>query len=148
MEILIRGTGDFERAARRLRGAPKDIRKEAFKALNSTTKDSRAEVVGNLGNFLPDRYAAELAGDLSVRATANFARNPAVRIKTRGRKKKRQVGPLERGLLQHTLFGDRNHWYRQAVLPGFNSKPLMEDADETRQALIIALEKVAQKAAG
>lgn len=143
--IQIRGTEDFARAAALMRAAPPHLRRELSRALNSTTKDSRAEVVKGLPAYLPNNYAGELGGDLSVRTFGGVSLR--VIIRARGRRKRRMVGALERGLLRHPLFGNRAHWFSQAVRPGFFTEPLHRDAPETARALVRGIEAVANRVA-
>lgn len=145
MRLTIRGAEDFSRVARELKQAGRqDLRKELFRALNSSTKPARAEVRSSMPDFLPDQYAAALAKDLSITARGKGGQNPSIQLRAKGRRKKRRVGLLNRGKLRHPLFGD-SPWFDQQVVPGWWTDPLQRQADQVRRRLVAAMRDVASK---
>lgn len=147
MRLTIRGAEDFGRLARDLKQAGRqDLRKELFRALNSSTKPARRAALDGLEDYLPDNYAAELRPGLSISATGRRGKNPSVRIRAKGRRRNRLIGPLNRGRLRHPLFG-HSPWFDQQVKPGWWNDPMQRQADDVRRALVAAMREVASKIA-
>jgi hypothetical protein len=84
-----------------------------------------------------------------MRTAGRYGRGAGIRIiaKAKGPRGERYVGPLEAGMLRHSLFGNRRHWYAQPVYPGFFSEPIKESAPEIREQIVQAMENVAAQIA-
>lgn len=135
MVLTIRAR-DFKRMALDLRDAgEKDLRQQLFRGLQSATKPARQDVLDAIPEYMPGDYAAVLQRDLKLSASSKGGKNPEVRIRGKGRRKQRLVGPLDRGRLRHPLFGNRDHWYQQSIEAGFWTDTLMARRDETRAEL-------------
>jgi hypothetical protein len=59
----------------------------------------------------------------------------------------RKLRSLDAGEIHHPLWGDREHWYRQGVQPGWFTGPAEAGGPRVREAIGQALEDVAAKAA-
>lgn len=127
---------DFKRMALDLRDAgEKDLRRQLFRGLQSATKPARQDVLDAIPDYMPGGYAAVLQGDLKLSASSKGGKNPQVKIKAKGRRKDRFVGPLDRGRLRHPLFGNRGFWYSQSIEAGFWTDTLTARQDEVRAEL-------------
>lgn len=92
---------------------------------------------------MPNRYAAVLAGSLKVLLRAKPA-GVHLRIYAMGVKSQRDVNARNLGSLRHKLFGDRNHWYDQAIRPGFVTDPVRVMADDIYRGLNEVAEDIRQ----
>lgn len=148
VEIRVRGAHEFAALSRRLKVAGRmDLRRELFRAANSATKPARREVQQDLPKYMPNRYARVLRRDLALRTSPRTGRDPGVVIRARGRRRRRMVAALERGELRHPLFGDRDQWYLQPIVPGFFTRPLHEKAPDAVREISRAMDRVANRIA-
>lgn len=146
MDFEVRGAGDFAALSRRLKQAGRqDLRRELFRGLGRAVKPARDSVVAELPDHLPNAYAAELKGDLSLRVKSRGGRSPGVSVTAKGRKRNRMVGPLDSGRLRHPHYGNRRRWYEQQVRPHFFTGPMRASAPAAREAIREAMEDVAEK---
>lgn len=133
--IVIRAD-DFQRITRELKKAGRDdLRKELYRGLNGSTKEARQAVLDGMSSYMPDNYAASLRSDLRMSTSAKGGKNPEVRIRAKGKKKHRFVGPVNRGRLRHPLFGDRGSWFTNQVQPGFWTITLNAQSDDVKRKL-------------
>jgi hypothetical protein len=149
---------ELESIARHLRRAGEgELVTELTRAIRRAVEPVKGEILDGLKPRLPDPYAATLASDLNLRVTVSTSdRDPRVTLsaqaagisgagrRTRGR---RRIVRLDRGILEHPLFGDKSHWYKQEVGPGFFTQPAKAAATQVRAEIEKALEDVAYKAA-
>lgn len=146
--IRVEGGEDFSRVARELKDAGRqDLRKEMFRALQSSTKPARQQVLDDIPDFMPGDYAATLAGDLRLSATAKGGKDPSIRMRAKGKRKNRFVAMYERGNLRHPLYGNRGRWFNQSIEPGWFSAPLRAQAPQINEQLTEAMQRVAQQIA-
>jgi hypothetical protein len=114
----------------------RSLRRELYKGLQRAARPAK-DAAREGASRLPQRggLAARVAGArFSVRATAG--RNPRVRITaTEAGRGKVNLASLDRGRLRHPLFGDRGHWFSQAVPPQWFSGPIAARADAVRAEL-------------
>lgn len=148
---------ELESLARNLRRAGDgELVDELRKAMRDAVTPVKADILAGLRPRLPDPYADILAGDLNLRVSVvTSERDPRVTLSaqaagitgagrtTRGR---RRVRRLDGGILEHPLFGDRSHWYKQDVGPGFFTQPALAAFSRVREACARALEDVENKA--
>jgi hypothetical protein len=85
---------------------------------------------------------------MTVGTQKRFGKNPSVAIRARGRAHKRKLRQLDTGILHHTLFGNRGHWYTQRVRRGFFSDPAEKAAPDIRDKVLDAMAKTARKITG
>jgi hypothetical protein len=158
--VPIGGPGPYQLRllSARLRAAGTEgqgLRRELYKAINQAAKPLAAEIRSyeHLAPYMPDRYAAVLAAEISVTATKSTGRNPGVAIKARSRRHRRKVVRLNEGLLAHPLFGDRQHWFTQGpasggMKPGFFTDPAEKAAPDIRRQVLAAMHDTGQKITG
>ena len=142
----------LEAAAFRLRRAgEEDLARELGAAMRRAVRPVPGDIRDGLKPKLPDRYAEVLDAELDIRVVSRNSGGDAVvsvTATTRGAAERRRIRRLDRGTLAHPLFGDRGHWYNQAVTPGWFTGPAEDAAPQVREALQQALRDVAAKAEG
>ena len=139
---------DLAEVSRGLRQAgDKDLGKELTDAIHQAADPIPEDIRAGLKPKLPNRYAGVLDSVLSTRvAVLSGASNPGVSIRatTRG-PSRRRIRRLDQGILEHPLFGNRRHWYSQAVTPGWFTQPNEDSAPRARRDIEAALERVKEK---
>jgi hypothetical protein len=158
MAGLADAAAELEALAFRLRRAGDgELVREVTRAMRDAAGTVEEDIRTGLDARLPNRYADELNADLRIGTNVRTnERDPGVSITGqagsfggtghaagRGRK----LRSLDAGELHHPLWGDREHWYRQEVQPGWFSGPAGDAAPRVREAIGKALEDVAAKAA-
>lgn len=127
----------------------KGLRRELYKAISQAARPLAAEVkdAGQLADYMPNRYAGVLAGDLSVTTSKSTGRNPGVAIRAKGRRHRRKVSRLDSGVLAHPVFGNRKVWKDQTshVRAGFFTDPAEQAAPEIRKRVLEAMHEVGKK---
>jgi hypothetical protein len=132
------------------------LKRELYKAISDAAAPVAAEIKGlqHLRDYMPDRYADVLAGDLQVTTHKNtsisnpgvtlFARAPTV---GRGGRKIRQ---REEGRITHPLFGNKDRWFTQTagMKPGFFSTPAERSAPRVRDKILEAIHRAEEQALG
>jgi len=123
-----------------MRNVRQEIRKEA--------KPMIAEMKAGAKAYMPDRYAIEMTATLrtqtSVTARGIYIRG---RANTPGGRP-RELRKLEKGMLRHPLFGNRNHWYPQVVRPGFWAEGLSRHSDNIMRGIRRVMDAAADRIAG
>lgn len=139
---------DFTRIARELKKAERtDLRKELYRGLNRSSKTARQSVLDSLPSYMPDSYASVLRADLKLSTSAKGGKSPEIRIRAKGKKKTRFLGPLDQGRLRHPLFGNRRFWYSQQNKPGFWTETLSLHSDEIKENLEQSMAEVLRQIA-
>jgi hypothetical protein len=136
--------------ARRLKDAGEGgLRRELYADIRAAAQPVLGDIRAELPARMPDRYAAVLGGDLILSANIRAGRSGSVRLRgVTGRN--RQILRLDRGILTHPLWGDREHWYSQGPLgggmrPGFFTAPIEHAAPQFRDAVLGAMRRTAGK---
>ena len=106
----VTGAADFAALSRRLKEAGETgLRRELYKAISKAAEGLVTEIssLEHLKPYMPDRYAAVLASDLSVKAFKRGGENAHVtlRAESRAPRKRKLVQLDERGVLVHPVFG-------------------------------------------
>jgi hypothetical protein len=139
---------DLAELARGLRQAgDKDLGQELTDAIHQAADPIPGEIRAGLKPKLPDRYAEVLDSVLATRVSIlSRASNPGVSIRatTRG-PMRRRIRRLDQGILEHPLFGNRRHWYRQPVAAGWFTQPNEDAAPRARRDIEDALDRVKDK---
>lgn len=153
MEVSIKASAEFERLARRLREAgAKDLQDELQGALEKGANkiaEAQKKTVKSLPTHgrrhtgLRTRIAAE------VRTQVQTSAYGGVRIVVG---KTSDLGNLpvylNTGSWRHPVFGNREKWVTQKVIPGWFYLPAHEHSAWVREELEKAMEKVADKIGG
>jgi len=145
-ELRIVGADKFGVLAKTLRQlGDKDLQRELYRGINRSVKPLTEEVKKGTQNYLPRRYAFELAKSLKVRARRRAGKDPSIRLvgtaKT-PRGKQRDLASLNRGRLRHPLYGNRRYWYDQKVSPNWWDEPLFEGVEQVREELVQVLDDI------
>ena len=144
------GAAEFGALARRLKEAGETgLRRDLYKAISDAARPLAREIGqdSHLRPYMPNRYAATLASDMSVTVSKLTGRDPGVKIRAKGRVKDRKVKQLNDGILVHPLFGDRDRWFLQLrrMKAGFFDDPARRAAPEVRRAILGAVRDTARK---
>ena len=148
---------EFRDLARNLRLVGEEgLRRELFQAISDAAAPVAAEIKGvtHLRDFMPNRYADVLAGDLQVTTHKNTSiANPGVtlfaRAPTFGRGG-RKIAQRESGVITHPVFGNRRNWKVQTagMRPGFFSTPAERAAPQVRDKILEAIRRAEDQALG
>jgi hypothetical protein len=135
---------DLARLAANLRAAADTgMRRELIAGIRKATGEVPDAIRRGLPARLPNRYAAVLDADLKITISVRTgATDPGVTILAMASQHKRKLSNTERGVLAHPLFGDREHWFRQPVTPGWFTGPAQDAAPRVREEIDAALERV------
>lgn len=151
------GSADLHRIAARLREAGKDgqgLRKELMKALTDAAEPLARKIsdVEHLRPYLPDRYAAVLAADLSVRVAGRFGADPRIEVRAKARDHKRKIALLDDGFINHPVYaqGPRRGWNWQnrqtgGMRPGFFADACRDARPDVRAKVMQALAETAKQ---
>lgn len=148
------GADDYAALSRRLKEAGET---GLARSLRKALKDAAAPITSEIKDpehlkaYMPKRYAAVLATDIRVTTTQRGSiRSPGVRIEASGRQHKRKVARVNRGVLGHPLFGDREHWFHQmrGVRAGFFDDPAQKSGPQVRDKILKAMRETAAKITG
>ena len=146
------GLGDaaaeLEALAFRLRRAGDgELVREVTRAMRDAVVPVQEQIREGLKPHLPDVYASALNADLRLGVSVRTGeRDPGVAVTGQAAGKTRRLRSLDAGELHHPLWGDREHWYRQEVQPGWFTGPAQDAGPQVRTAIEKALEDVAAKA--
>lgn len=153
------GADDYAALARRLKEAGETgLARALRKALNDAAAPIAREITDpeHLKAYLPDRYALVLAADVKVSTLGTGStRNPGVRLQASGRQRKRKVGILDTGVINHPVYarGDRGRWHwsndqRGGMRAGFFTDPCEQSSPQVRDKILAAMRDTAEKIAG
>jgi len=126
------------------------LRRELFKAVSAAAKPLVKEISSeaHLNPYMPDRYAAVLATDITVSAQKSAGRDPGVAIRAKGRRHARKVKRLnDLGILSHPVYGNRRNWADQTshVRPGFFTDACKGAAPEIRDQVLGAMHEIGKR---
>jgi hypothetical protein len=134
------------------------LRRALYRAIDAAARPLAEEIgsTAHLDPYLPNRYAAVLASDLTVTVSKRGTVNPAVTIRARGRVRRRQVVALEGGRMRHPVFADAKEsrrdwrWVNQTagLKPGFFTDPCRQAAPRIRDEILAAMHDTGQKITG
>lgn len=131
-------------AAVRLRRAGDGLERDLSRAMKDAADGVPDAVRAGLAAHLPDSYAGDLARGLALRVGARLGgTEPKVTVTATSN---RELRRLDAGRLTHPLYGNRKHWYTQAVVPGWFTGPCEDAAPAVRAAIERALENVSEEA--
>jgi hypothetical protein len=148
MAGLADAAAELEALAFRLRRAGDgELVREVTRAMRDAVVPVQNQIREGLRPHLPDAYAAELDADLRLGVSVRTGeRDPGVAVTGQATGKTRRLRSLDAGELHHPLWGDREHWYRQEVQPGWFTGPAEAGGPRVRAGIEQALEDVAARA--
>lgn len=152
------GQDQLERLAEQLKAAGstgQGLRRELMKQITEAARPLVREIssVEHLIPYMPDRYAAVLAADLTVSAQKSFGKDPRISIQAKAaREKRRKVRWLNQGFINHPIFarGARSTWrwsnaQTGGMKPGFFSDACDRATPQIREKVLQALTETARK---
>lgn len=149
--VSLHGGAELRYVAGKLRkAAARDLTRELRSGQRTAFRPLEKEIRAEAALTLPHRggYAAILARTTKVSVRTGVGKTAlTARIYARGRTELRDVAAVNRGLLRHTRFGDRRHWYPQKVRAGYVDRPADRLADRVLRESADAAERVLQKIA-
>lgn len=143
--------------AQRLREAGPEgqgLKRALMRQITEAARPLAAEIsnVEHLKPYMPDRYAALLAADLSVGTVKNFGTDPGVSIRGKGRERARKVRYLNEGTINHPVYarGERKTWRWKnmqtgGMRAGFFTDACKEATPQIRSKVLEALTETARK---
>ena len=146
LSVLANDLGELARGLRQ--AGDTELLREVQDAIHHAADPIPEAIRRELRPRLPDPYAdvlnADLAIGIQIRSGASTA---GVSVMARPRRvQRRRITRLDReGVLAHPLFGNRRHWYNQAVRAGFFTDPAEASAPRVRDDIEAALERVKEK---
>ena len=148
MAGLADAAAELEALAWRLRRAGDgELLREVTRAMRDAVVPVQDEIRAGLRPHLPNAYAAVLNADLRLGVNVRTGeRDPGVAVTGQAAGKTRRLRSLDGGELHHPLWGDREHWYRQEVTPGWFTGPAEAGGPRVREAIEQALADVAGRA--
>lgn len=151
VDLRVEGADKFAKLARALKEyGDKDLRSELYRGINRAVKPLTASVKASTDNFLPRRYALEIAKSLKVRANRRAGRNPAIYLVGKAKTpkgKERDLASLNRGRLRHPLYGNRHYWFDQDVAPNWWDDPLIQGQDVVRREIVNVIDDIGARLA-
>ena len=155
--MAIEGTGTRQLLilAERLRQAEAGFKRDLYQAINEAAKPLAAEIrdPAHLRDYMPDRYADVLAGDMTVTVSKRYARDPGVSIRAHGTVHRRKVAQRNAGVITHPVFaeGPRKTWdwvtQEKGMRPGFFTDPVEKGAPAVREQVVAAMRETARRIA-
>jgi cytochrome P450 len=142
-DFEVRGRTDLKQVARDLKAAGNgQLRRDLLRRVRESVKPALPAIRESAASTLPKRggLADRVASQpFSVRTSLAAGR---VSVVGKGMK---ELAVIDKGTLFHPVFGDRSRWSRQAVTPGFFTKPLEQRAPAIRSAVLKVISDVARK---
>lgn len=143
MVVELQLQGDALRALQRKLKAmdAKELRRELNKGIREGAKplvdDARAAARANLPR------EGGLAERIATKPTAISSTATGVRVRVRGS----DATSLDRGILRHPVFGNRDVWVTRNIRPGWFTDAMKREAPKVRPHILAAMERIAEKIA-
>lgn len=148
--VGLTGTQSFENLSKTLKRYAPEIRKGYLRALREATAPAKTAIPESARRTLPRRGGLNEAVASSLKVTIRSSLSGPVAnvriVATEG--PRRRVRSLDAGQVRHPLFGNREHWYPEAVQPGFFTRPCLSLRPEARRKIAAATNDVLRKIAG
>jgi hypothetical protein len=138
-----------------------ELRRELYKAISDAAAPLARQIKdpAHLKGYMPKRYAAVLAADLSVTTHKQTGADPGVTVMARAPtlgRGGRKVRKRDEGRLTHPVFAQqgtpRREWewksQTKGMRAGFFTAPAQRAAPQVRRAIIEAVRRVERKAVG
>lgn len=151
MAIRTEGADDFDQIARALREADKDLKRKTTAAMRKAAKPAGLRTIEKASEAMPRRGG--FADYLQAQGRVGFGtslRDSGSSLSMLLRHKGVDLRRLERGILRHPVFGNRDVWATTKVPAGEFGKAFEQEVPPIRQAVLDAaqdvLDDVARKA--
>jgi len=156
----VTGAAELRGLSLRLKAAGTEgqgLRRKLYKQMNEAVKPLARKIadVEHLKPYMPDRYAAVLAADLTARITKNFSANPRIEVLAKAKQHKRKVVLLDNGIINHPVYaqGERRTWrwsnaQTGGMKAGFFSDVVKEESPQIRDKILQAMTETAREITG
>ncbi len=129
--------------------ADRSIVNDMAKEIRRAGPAIRAEVRAHIMATLPrsgglNAWVARAPVRINVRRGIDSA-GVTVTVGRKSRSGRADLKGLDAGTVRHPLYGNRRHWYGNAVTPGSISEGITEGSDALEDAVLIAAERAAQR---
>lgn len=153
------GSAQLRELGMRLKAAGTEgrgLRRELQAALEEAAEPLAKKITSaeHLMPYMPDRYAAELAGDLGWQVSSNFGSDARAQMRVRAREHKRKIALLNQGTINHPVYpqGPRRRWNwrnRQTggMKPGWFDDACRDAAPDIRDRVMRTIAGVGEKIA-
>jgi hypothetical protein len=139
--IEIQGADQLAQLSRQLKEtAARGLRRELSKALNEATKPVKQAARESARDILPRHGGLNEKVANSKFTTRRSANGLRVQAKNSYALKR-----LDEGVLQHPVFGHREHWVTQRVTAGWWSTPMEKLAPTAREEISRAMQRIADQ---
>jgi len=152
-EVQTTGGADLASVRRQLRAlADKGLGKQLGRGLRDASQGLRAEIKAEVPRAMPSGYAPTLAKSLRFRQQVRESRQTAtvtLRVYGDGKRQRRDVPALNRGVLRHPTYGRRRDpWVEQRVRGGFVDRPVTRLGPEIRKSMDAVVDHIADQIKG
>lgn len=154
VEVHFTNLQQFAKLAKATGAASKDLKKELRQGLNRAVKPLGARAKEGISRYVPSGYAPILRRSFRTSTRISLTGNPRVTLrgKAKGRHKDRRVDAIDKGILRHPTFANREAWVAQKIRSGFWSDPMREGGPAVRgEAVAVITEmnrKIVERVAG
>lgn len=145
-ETSVAGRAELRHVQGLLLGADKELQTALAKNTREAIAPIKREIPAEALTRMPSGYGPVLAASTKVttRVTAGSTIKGTVKVVAQGKREQRDVKATDSGVLRHVLFGNRHHWYRQRVKPGWISDPVNWTRTRVIQGAQDAADQVAE----
>lgn len=147
-DIRVEGAEGFLALARRLKETGnRELRLELYRSIRQVTNPIRENVRKSARETLPRRGGlGALIASSKIRVQRR-ASGASVGIRMVG-SSEHDIAAMNAGIVRHPLYGNKRHWFEQAVRPRWWDEPTEEAAPLARVAIVDAMERVKRKIEG
>jgi len=139
--------GDLTQLRRALRRIDdKRMSRRLSRGLTRATQPVRKAIPAEAQRLLPSGYGPIMAKSVRYRQSTRERRGQAqvtLRIWAKGKRDKRDVRTINRGVLRHPVWGNRERWVAQRVRRGFVDRPLDRLSDDVRREMRLVVDEIA-----
>lgn len=144
-DLRVTGAEELAQVTARLKAAGEgELRKELLRGLRNAAKPMVTAARESARDTLPHRGGLNevVAGSRFAVRTRTSGRNPGVRVVALS---SHNLRLMDRGVVRHPVFGNRDVWRTTRVRPGWFSGRLEREAPEIRQQLVRVMDGVAER---
>lgn len=144
--------GDPQRQLRKLAkdlkdAGEKDLRRALYRNINLAAKPLIADAKQEAAATLPKTGgAAQRVVDASFSTRVLVGKNPGVKLRGRDQQGRAvNLARVNKGILRHPLFGNRNYWFNTIVPPGWWDRPMQRGKGKAETAVKLAIDEMVVK---
>lgn len=136
----------------------KGLRRKLSKGMNEAVLPLAKEIgsLAHLEPYMPNRYAAVLASDLTARiSNSSASATPRVEVLAKARAHRRKLVLLDAGFINHPIYADgpRSTWnwsntQTSGMRPGFFTDAVKDQSPQIRDKILAVMTEVAKEITG